>query len=146
MRDDPWFAGFAAGESCFYFLKVRGGQLIQPRFTIGLRADDVPILAELRDAFGGTLQHEERAAQSPLCRWVVGRKDELPGLVEYFDRFPLRAKKATDYGIWREAVEIYCESKGSDPRLAILRAVLMATRPFGSGYLGKHPEDWLELA
>jgi hypothetical protein len=40
----------------------------------------------------------------PSATLVVVRKQETRRLVDIFDAYPLRAKKARDYAIWREAV------------------------------------------
>jgi hypothetical protein len=43
---------------------------------------------------------------------------------------PLRAKKAADYALWREAVMVYLEHGGYHPRLLELRQQLMAGRVY----------------
>ena len=62
--------------------------------------------------------------------WYVTGKDDLQGLVAYFDRFPLRAKKARDYAVWKEAVEIYVAGTASSAGLAELRDRVMAVRQY----------------
>ena len=47
--------------------------------------------------------------------WYVTSKRDLARLVAYFDQFPLRAKKARDYVLWREAVAIYLKGTASSP-------------------------------
>src|ERR1044072_9971066 len=107
-RDDAWLAGFADGEGSFILSQCARYQRIHPRFVISLRADDMAILEALQEAFGGSVgfsRHKWPGA--PKCQWHVVNKKSLPGIVNYFDRFPLRAKKARDYAIWRQAVPIY---------------------------------------
>lgn len=118
-RIDPafgnWLAGFADGEGCFFIGRVthrnrKGGpDYVNYRcaFTISLRNDDRPILEEIRATLGiGSMGH--RAPRNmgvwPMCEWRVKSKPEAVVLVDLFDRYPLRAKKARDYAIWREAV------------------------------------------
>src|SRR4029077_9521550 len=114
-RDDAWLAGFADGEGSFILSLSRKKQLIHPRFAIGLRADDMAVLVDLKRAFGGSLCYgKARGRDAPNCAWHVVGKRDVVGLVNYFDRFPLRAKKARDYALWREAVSIYTSSTGRD--------------------------------
>jgi hypothetical protein len=137
MTGDAWFAGFADGEGCFAFFVKTGratGQ-IQPIFRIGLRADDGPILRELAAAFGGSVgirSRTRRGAEHPCCEWTVASKKDLAGLVRYFDEFPLRAKKARDYAIWREGVVAYLRSGCRAPELPTIVEALRECRVFES--------------
>jgi hypothetical protein len=89
------------------------------------------ILEVLHAHFGGVVKYRQSAkGPLPQCDWTVTSKRELAGLLVYFDRFPLRAKKARDYAIWRRGVEIYCAHGGADERLILLRETLMAGRAF----------------
>lgn len=133
LTRDAWFAGFTDGEGCFLLGPNRGG--VVPRFFLGLRADDMPVLAELRSAFGGVLGWTECPGPStvdgkPRCTLQIGRKTELVRLVAYFDRFPLRSKKARDYTIWREAVLIYIAHDRNHPDLPILARALTEVREY----------------
>lgn len=138
MRDDAWFAGFTDGEGCFQIRCCEGGYRYVPRFSIGLRADDGPVLEVLNKAFGGRMTYNGRRDSpwgaregiAPQWRWEVVAKRDLVGLVAYFDRFPLRAKKASDFAIWRRAVHVYCASGGRAAELAGLHAAMAAGRVF----------------
>jgi hypothetical protein len=103
-----WFAGFVDGEGCFRIKPTNMGTF-QCRFSIGLRADDAPILHEIRARTGvGILVHSGRnSIQQEQWRLEVNRKADGVRLVEIFDDFPLRAKKARDFAIWREAVSVW---------------------------------------
>lgn len=130
-REDAWFAGFADGEGYFQLRRQnKCGWRIEPRFRINLRADDVEVLHRLREAFGGNVRAGKNGAWSPQAHWLVSAKPELRGLVSYFDRFPLRAKKAHDYAVWREGVLLYCETSGVNPELFLLHDALVAGRAF----------------
>lgn len=137
-RNDGWLAGFADGEATFTLPQNNSGRQIHPQFSITLRADDFEVLEALQAAFGGTLHYDPCKNKSerwgwktqPQWRWRVGSKRDLPKLLMYFDRFPLHAKKARDYVVWRRAAQIYCVCGGSDGRLFGLRATLMAGRAF----------------
>lgn len=103
-----WFAGFTDGEGCFRIKPTNKGTY-QCRFSIGLRADDEPILREIRDEIGaGILVHSGRdSIKQEQWRYEVNSKAGCLALVEAFDRFPLRAKKARDYDVWRRAVMVW---------------------------------------
>lgn len=132
---DAWFAGFVAGEGYFAMRwDPRSGGFVAPRLQIHLRADDAAILHELQQAFGGVIGYSHSTAdgrrRAPTCQWSVSAKRDLVGLVRYFDQFALRAKKANDYRLWREAVVIYRSGTGTDPRLRVLRDAMAAGRAF----------------
>jgi hypothetical protein len=134
-RKDAWFAGFTDGEGSFNInLRNVARDARTPRFQINLRIDDAPVLEALRVAFGGTICYEAaRKNGAPNCCWSVVAKRDLARLIEYFDRFPLRAKKSRDYAIWRQAARVYLEHSASDPRLGVLRDALIAGRCFSPG-------------
>lgn len=127
LRHDAWLAGFAAGEGCFHITPKSGGH--RPVFALALRDDDVAILADLQTAFGGTVRRiAGRGTDRPKADWRVYRKDELLGLVAYFDRFPLRAKKADDFAVWRQAVVAYATRDGA--LIPVLRNELQQCRKY----------------
>lgn len=104
-----WLAGFIDGEGCFRIKRTNMGTY-QCRFSIGLRADDAPILHEIRTRLGGigSLCHSGKDdIKQEQWRWEVNAKAHVSTLVEVIDTYPLRAKKAGDYAIWKEAVEIW---------------------------------------
>jgi hypothetical protein len=104
-----WLAGFTDGEGCFR-IKTTNQGTYQCRFSIGLRADDAPILFEIQDRLGGigTLCHSgKNNARQEQWRWEVNAKTHVAKLVDVYDAYPLRAKKAQDFAIWREAVQIW---------------------------------------
>jgi hypothetical protein len=116
ILNDAWLAGFADGEGCFaaYRAKHSGGRIyIQPRFIILLRADDLEVLEQLRDAIGGTIRFNRTPREHPAAVWEVRDKAALNRLVAYFDRFPLRAKKGRDFLIWRRIVRLYIARGGT---------------------------------
>lgn len=130
-REDAWLSGFADGEACFVIApRTDRGVGWTVRFQIGLRADDVLVLEQLQAAFGGTWRFVPRREGNPQAMWTVAGKRELAGLVDYFDRFPLRAKKARDYAIWRRAVKVVCASSSGSPELDALCTALQQVRAF----------------
>ena len=115
-----WLCGFADGEACFWLgfnSRKRGRRTPCCRFLIGLRHDDVAILRLVRSYFGvGRLHFSSRAgktgrtgAQPTFHYTVTTCADHLHVIVPFFERFPLRSKKARDFPIWRTAVRFACE-------------------------------------
>lgn len=107
---DSWAAGFIDGEGCFVITRSAGGRStsLVPRFALGLRADEAPVLRQLAEAFGGSISFSPASRGSqPRTTWTIGSKADLRRLVDYLDAHPLRAKKARDYAVWREAVELF---------------------------------------
>lgn len=108
-----WLAGFIDGEGCFGIDPCNNGRgHYSCRFTLKLRADDADILREIHRRLGiGRLSRPriDNGATStikacPVMRWTVNNKADCVALVALLDRCPLRAKKAGDYALWREAV------------------------------------------
>jgi len=102
-----WLCGFTDGEGCFSISPTaKKGYVCS--FTIKLRADDAPVLDDLRHEFDiGTVTrgiHSSQGNGKPWAAWKVGDKAGLLLLTEVFDAFPLRSRKSDIYGIWREAV------------------------------------------
>lgn len=114
-----WLAGFADGEGCFV-IKANGRykSSYACMFVIGTRADDKPVLELVQSIVGhGTLYDvplyesttASRPGTNPQVRYAVQNKPGCLRLCEFFDRYPLRSKKAGDYAIWRQAVEHWTE-------------------------------------
>lgn len=120
-----WLAGFIDGEGCFIINRKRqrcGVLCAHTRMSLRLRDDDEPILREIVAVTG--LGHVIRVPQrghdghnrKPQVWWHVGGIADSQRLVELLDRFPLRAKKARDYVIWREAVVEWASHRGAYAR------------------------------
>jgi hypothetical protein len=130
-REDAWLAGFADGEGYFQLRKSnRCGWRIEPRFRIHLRCDDIEILHALSEAFGGSVRRGKNGDWNAQAHWLISSKRDLGSLIDYFDQFPLRAKKAREYLIWREATLLYIFESGVHPELFALHDQLLAARAF----------------
>jgi hypothetical protein len=87
-----WLAGFVDGEGNFDIHAV-GRSYIQAALKMG----DVSFIQAKGGNTGGQV------------RYVIARKAECAALIPIFDRFPLRAKKARDLILWREAVSLWMQ-------------------------------------
>jgi hypothetical protein len=99
-----WFAGFFDGEGSLGIYS--DGRTYRCTASIQLRADDEPILYEIieRLGMGALYRSPGHGNTAPQVSWRAERRTHCFRLVELFDAYPLRAKKARDYAIWRQAV------------------------------------------
>lgn len=135
--------GFVEGEGTFTY--SRSGRQMALYFAIKLTEADEPILASIRDFFGGIgsiylVQPRDCAAPArgrtkAGSYYRVSRRDELLVVVNHFDRYPLRGAKATSYEVWRQMVML--KQKFRKPRrdlldelAARLSATQVRSRPF----------------
>lgn len=100
-----WLAGFIDGEGCFTIIQHINGSW-EIKFYLTLRDDDISILETIQNQLGIGRIYRTRAhgTSRPQASWRVTRIRECLQFIEVLDQFPLRARKAQDYKIWREAV------------------------------------------
>ena len=124
-----WLAGFIDGEGCFTIPDRQGHHA--PRFTLVVRDDDQPILEEIvaRTGIGRLYRIAASGTSNPQAAWHVESKQGVAQLVRILDAHPLRARKARDYAIWREAVSEW-HTFNRPKRLAVLRARLVEGRRY----------------
>jgi hypothetical protein len=109
-----WLSGFCDGESCFYL--NMGRRQANSHFTLQIRADDLPILEEVR-AFWGVIGHLsiQKSKGAPVAIYQISGVADLPTVVQHFERFPLRSRKARDFPPWRDAVRLHAEVSKRKP-------------------------------
>lgn len=120
-----WLSGFTDGEGCFG-LKWHSGNrrrtIPWADFQIVLRLDDRPVLKLIQSFLGcGSIFENARKARTPgecpIAQFRILKIKSLAGVVvPHFDRYPLRAKKARDFVLWRTAVLLLAR-----PRLQVMR-------------------------
>lgn len=139
-----WFAGFVDGEGCFgaYIQAAGHGDTAHFDFTIRLREDDYAILETIRDMLGGIGRlSRQRCARggNPVAQWKVSNPGECMLLVRVFEVYPLRAKKARDFDLWRQGVREEARGHMVSNRVAMRRIVeaIQNVRAFGAGEDGE---------
>ncbi|HKB40717.1 MAG TPA: LAGLIDADG family homing endonuclease [Gemmataceae bacterium] len=110
-----WLSGFVDGEGCFYL-----GQHCQHKAPVAalqilLRADDLAVLQKIQSYWNcGVLKYRPRPSErssrprsNPAWTYWAWSANYLQRIiVPHFIRFPLQAKKARDFEIWRQAVQL----------------------------------------
>ena len=124
-----WLAGFTDGEGRFlaniYLRKTGpyyGERLLHTRYFINLRQDDRAILEQIRIVLGvGKIwvRRNVRPNQNPEVVYCIGPVTDLYHIViPLFEKYPLRAKKAREFGVWKKIIETRClEGNQTGPRL-----------------------------
>lgn len=123
-----WLAGLTDGEGAFVVTRVsaRGNNWKtwpNCRFQIQLRADDGEILRTIQATLGlGNLYHKRvtlasRPNTQGAVQYVVHRIDDCLRVVEFFTRYPLRAKKAVQFDVWAKAVHEVAKGRDRDDAL-----------------------------
>jgi hypothetical protein len=103
-----WLSGFVDGEGHFG-LGFQSKNTLTPkaRFSIMLRADDRAILEAIRDYWdcGKLCRVAARERSNATMTFSVRAAQQLANIiVPHFERYPLRAKKARDFVLWRQGV------------------------------------------
>lgn len=119
-----WLAGFTDGEGCFTAVFIR--QCLYAQFRIHCRADD-KILRHIHKILNiGNLYFYKTDNQvNPMLSLCVGSLKDCQKIITLFDKYPLRAKKARDFEIWKEIInEQVKNGTRSTPRLCALKQAL----------------------
>jgi len=96
---DPWYVtGLCDGEAAFTF--SRSGNVFALYFSICQRNDNREIIEKVQRYFKGIGTIYTRKEQNAYFR--VCRQEELMGVIDHFDKFPLQGKKQGVYRLWRE--------------------------------------------
>ncbi len=130
-----YLSGLTDGEGSFRLSVRNKQQTIQNEasFTISFRDDDLPILVTIRNVLGfGSLYFSHNGQRKPTARLDFSRHSDAIRLVHIFDLYPLRAKKARDYAVWREFVLERSKPDRSQERLNQLADEIVKVREYQS--------------
>lgn len=114
-----YIAGFVDGEGCFalkFRRDVRHDRNGTPEylywgieFAIVLREDDREILEKIKTTLGcGNFSSTHGSIRYSVTRF----DDLLYKVVPFFEKYELRAKKAHDFKLWKEALVLLHKNKG----------------------------------
>ena len=127
-----WFSGLVDGEGSFIIFRA-GARWHSAVFVLNMRADDRPMLDEIRRTlgFGAIYRRPRGRIGHPSHAYHVSRAKDMLALVRLFDRYPLRSRKRRDYEVWRTFVLLHASPKNAtDPRLAELFREIKEARVF----------------
>lgn len=84
-------------------------------FRIGLHIDDLPLLEYINKTLGiGQVIKDQRA----MCYYRVSKLKEIEEIIKIFDKFCLNSTKILNFLKFKEAFEIYINSKEKTIELA----------------------------
>ena len=110
-----WFSGFFDGEG--HLGAYYHGRRLVLCAAITRRDDDTPMLRQIKSALkvGRVTPQPPRPPSAPCMIWICSKTSDLVEvIVPLLDKYPLRAKKALVYALWRSlAVDIYILRRGS---------------------------------
>jgi hypothetical protein len=159
-----WLSGFVDGEGYFCLNSQKRAWRTRPTpnaiFGITVRVDDMPIMLKISRYFGcGKFQFRksQRPTDAATVEWkAISHADLANVVIPHFDSYPLRAKKAKDYAIWKKGVQILhrpglLKARYTDDeyqRFMDLRALLLNQRhcPAAIFSLGEKPGDMSHVA
>jgi hypothetical protein len=104
-----WLAGLIDGEGCFTIQHDRRDGSYRCHFALKLRADDGPLLEALceRTALGQIYREGRRPPSRPCLSWRISSRPDCVALAALLERTPPQSKKARDFEIWRQAVDVW---------------------------------------
>lgn len=108
-----WASGLVDGEGSFLLHVTKRSLYPHIFFTFGiaLRDDDQAALIQLQQALGGLGQfqttYKDCESRKPQSRFTITGKKNLLLVADFFERYPLRTKKRTDFEIWAVALRYY---------------------------------------
>ena len=106
-----WISGFVDGEGCFHVAinklpKMTLGYQVLPEFRVAQHKRDLKVLKEIQRTLKvGVVRknHED------IYELRVRSLEELNKLVAFFERFPLKTKKKSDFELFTEVVQLMNE-------------------------------------
>lgn len=131
--EEPFLAGFIAGEGHFSIRPNNAGQSWACGFELVQREDNTALVVAARDLVGvGQISRKAaRGTSRAQVAWTVQKIDDCLRLVHLLDGLPLLGKKTGDFRIWRTAVARWAQledGRSRWPHLKELGGTLQAHR------------------
>lgn len=127
-EDLAFWSGFIAGDGSFVIRPNNAGTSWCCSLGVKLRADDTPLLAQLREwsGVGELFKAAARGRSHPQTSWIVARRADCLEFAHILGRRPPLGKAAPQFDLWRAAVETWATHGGSSPALPALAARMRA--------------------
>ena len=108
-----WVVGFTDGEGCFYVGLVKHpemalGYQVLPEFRVVQHKRDIQVLYGLKRFFGAGVVRQGHEDRYELR---IRKLESLVKVVEFFERHPLKTKKAVDFKRFARVVRWMTEGK-----------------------------------
>lgn len=105
-----YVTGFCDGEACFHLAigenaRYKLGYYVNPGFTIALHKKEEELILKLKEYFGG-VGVVKPSSRDNLVEYRVFAIKDLDIILMHFDQNPLISKKAVDYLLFKEALEL----------------------------------------
>lgn len=108
---NPWYVtGFCDGEAAFTY--SRNGGAFSVYFGLTQREDNKELIENIHEYFNyvgtiykriETLPTKNSGHTKPSVYYRTSRVDELPTIINHFDKYPLQSKRKFEaYKIWRD--------------------------------------------
>ncbi len=109
---DPWYVtGWYDGEGCFSVSVHRhpGSRfkwLVDPAVQTYQHRDSVHVLEEIKDYFGCGAIRSKGPNSNVMTYSIESRRDIITSVFPHFVQYPLRSRKAEDFNLFRQIVEL----------------------------------------
>ena len=109
-----WMVGFIDGEGCFHIgiskhADLRSGYQILPELTVVQHQRDVDLLYELRSTMNCGVVRRNHGDR--FCWRVRSLKNLIEIIIPFFDKYPLKSKKAVEFIKFRKVIMMMQDGK-----------------------------------
>lgn len=113
-----WFGGFTDAEGTFYFKKQNNLHYVFI-YQITLHVDDVDVLTRIKDILGlGKI-----TISKSVCAYTINKQEEIKEIIKIFTKYPLNSTKRLNFLAFKEAFELYINSKAKNTNLEGLELI-----------------------
>ena len=100
-QDNSWISGFTDAEGCFTVSFLKNSNAFRLRYILSQKGDiNLPILSHLILLFkaGAIEGHSVKSNYS----YILSGIKSCNSIYDYFNKFPLKTKKAVSFELWKE--------------------------------------------